>query len=454
MARITNTQGFIKKANEIHNNKYDYSLSVYVKSSEKVKIICPEHGMFEMTPNKHLAGQGCKQCGRNRTKLTQQEFINRAKQVHGDKYDYSNAVYVNSNEKVDIICPVHGIFHQTPHSHIVNKQGCPKCGALLGGSKRTGANNIAHRQDVKDKKKATCQKKYGTSTWAESEEGRQRLHDIVISDEVASKMKATCQAKYGTNVWSQSDEGKEKLHEIMSSDEIKEKVISGYMRKYGVEHYMKTDEGREKARNNINSEERRQKIRKSMYEKYGAYSFMESNEYIKHLPEMRIKIRKTIRERYGVDYALQSSEILAKAWKTKRKNGTFNTSKPEQTMGLLLQDIFGVDDVLSQYKCDRYPFACDFYVKSLDLFVELNAHWSHGGHWFDENNPDDILKLNKWKRKSSEKGSRYYYGAIDIWTNRDLSKLQTAIDNNLNYLVFWKNDLTDFYDWLNSQSLL
>ena len=273
--------------------------------------------------------------------------------------------------------------------------------------------------------------RYGAKTWAESEEGRQKLHDIVISDEVSSKMIATCQERYGANIWSQSDEGKQKLHELMSSDVIKSKVRKGYINTYGVDHYMKTADGREKARANINSEERREKIRNVMYEKYGAYSFFESDDF---------------KEKFD--------QYLDLAWKTKRKNGTFSSSKPEQTMLLLLQDAFGEDNVLTQYTSGVYPFHCDFYIKSIDLYIELNAHWSHGGHWYDAKNQKDIEQLNEWKQRAKLKGSHYYYAAIDTWTKRDVLKLQTAIDNNLNYLVFWRNDLQDVRDWLKSHNLL
>ena len=452
--RVTNQKEFIDRANEIHDYKYNYSLVEYRKSSEKVKIICPIHGEFEQTPNKHLAGQGCKQCGRNRTKLGKDVFMDRARMVHGNKYDYSKVDYKRSDEKVEIVCPVHGSFYQTPHSHLVLAQGCPKCAAIAGGVKRRGDNNVARLVSVKEKKRTTCQEKYGANTWAESDEGRQKLHEIITSEDVANKMINTCQEKYGANTWAESDEGRQKLHDIMSSSEMKQKVVEGYQNQYGVDHYMKTDEGREKARNNMNSPERREKIRESMYEKYGAYSFFASDTYKSMLPVVKEKIKQICIEKYGVPYALMNSDIHAKSDRTKRVNGTFNSSKPEQTLLLLLQDVFGKDNVKSQYRSDAYPFNCDFYVISLDLYIELNASWTHGGHWFDATNPFDIDKLNMWKDKAREKGSRYYYNAIDIWTRRDLIKLQTAIDNNLNYLVFWNNDLSDARDWLKSQHLL
>ena len=101
---------------------------------------------------------------------------------------------------------------------------------------------------------------------------------------------------------------------------------------------------------------------------------------------------------------------------------------------------FGSDDVVSQYgfypKDDRYPFVCDIYIKSLDLFIELNYYVSHGDHWFDKNSEDDLIQLNSWK-KLSKHGSQYHK-YIEVWTFRDLLKREYARKNNLNYLVFWQ----------------
>ena len=121
------TEQFIEKAKQIHGNKYDYSKVEYVNNHTKVCIICPEHGEFWQTPNSHLNGNGCSSC-KGLKKLTTKEFIERAKQVHGNKYDYSKTIYVNKRTKVCIICPIHGEFYQTPHNHVYQKQGCPECG--------------------------------------------------------------------------------------------------------------------------------------------------------------------------------------------------------------------------------------------------------------------------------------------------------------------------------------
>ena len=93
-------------------------------------IICPEHGEFWQSPNDHLNGCGCKKCANEKrnfiNSLTCDEFIERAKLKHGNKYDYSKVNYVNSHSKVCIICPEHGEFWQMPYSHI-NGNGCPMC---------------------------------------------------------------------------------------------------------------------------------------------------------------------------------------------------------------------------------------------------------------------------------------------------------------------------------------
>ena len=115
---------FIKRANEVHNNRYKYIEGTYTKSNIKVPIICPEHGEFWQTPAAHLNGEGCpKCCGRQ---LNTEDVTKLFRQVHGDRYDYSKVVFSKMDEKVCIICPVHGEFYQTPAKHIKG-QGCPKC---------------------------------------------------------------------------------------------------------------------------------------------------------------------------------------------------------------------------------------------------------------------------------------------------------------------------------------
>lgn len=127
-----NTKEFVEKAKQIHCNKYDYSKTEYNGAHIKVCIICPEHGEFWQTPANHLHKQGCPKCsainGHNLQKNGKNKFIEIAKKVHGDKYDYSKVEYVNNKTKVCIICPEHGEFWQRPDKHCSSKRGCPECG--------------------------------------------------------------------------------------------------------------------------------------------------------------------------------------------------------------------------------------------------------------------------------------------------------------------------------------
>jgi len=119
-----NKDEFIKRSNIIHNNKYDYSLVKYKNNKTKVKIICPVHGIFEQTPNSHLLNIGCNKCAKNI--LTTEQFIKKCKNIHGDKYDYSLVNYKNTMIKINIICSKHGIFNQSSIDHL-NGSGCPVC---------------------------------------------------------------------------------------------------------------------------------------------------------------------------------------------------------------------------------------------------------------------------------------------------------------------------------------
>ncbi len=132
-----NNEEFIEKAKEIHGDKYDYSKVNYINSQTKVIIICKEHGEFSQVPNSHLQNNGCIKCGSEKTKKkitsTTEEFIETAKKIHGNKYDYSKVEYKKAIEKVIIICKEHGDFEQTPSDHLTSKYGCYNCSISIRG---------------------------------------------------------------------------------------------------------------------------------------------------------------------------------------------------------------------------------------------------------------------------------------------------------------------------------
>ena len=127
---------FVEKANTVHGSRYDYSEVEYLGCKHKVKIRCPEHGVFLQTPNLHLYGNGCPECAKltraNENRITTEEFIAAAREVHGDKYDYSKVKYVHHKKLVTIICPAHGEFRQAPNGHLYNSKGCSRCNDSKG----------------------------------------------------------------------------------------------------------------------------------------------------------------------------------------------------------------------------------------------------------------------------------------------------------------------------------
>ena len=115
---------FIEKAREVHGDKYNYDAVKYDNINTKITIICPIHGNFEQIPMNHLLGQGCPKCIGRN--LNTEDIIKRFREIHNSTYDYSKVEYKGMNKKVCIICPIHGEFWQTPSKHLLG-QGCKKC---------------------------------------------------------------------------------------------------------------------------------------------------------------------------------------------------------------------------------------------------------------------------------------------------------------------------------------
>ena len=146
---------FIKKAKEIHGEKYDYSLVDYINAKTRVEIICPLHGKFTQIPYNHLSGKGCKECGciengKNRS-ITFDKFLEKVRNVHGDKYDYSKSKIENYKTKIEIICPLHGSFFQSPNNHLGGK-GCKECG-MISTLNHIQENCLSNTEDFIQKSK-------------------------------------------------------------------------------------------------------------------------------------------------------------------------------------------------------------------------------------------------------------------------------------------------------------
>lgn len=334
-------------------------------------------------------------------RLTKQDFIERARSVHGNKYDYSKVEYINNSTKVVIICPVHGEFLQTPNKHMQGR-GCP-CKDCIDSKRkasnmaRYGVVNAMQSDEVKESVIKRNREKYGVNNVMQVPEIQERLRQSnlykygVIStlglDSVREKIKATNTERYGGN-------------SPMCSYEIRKKAADTMMELYGVEHALCSDDLKEKAKN-------------------------------------------TVRRHYGVDNPMYDVVIKNSVTDSKRENNTFHTSDPEECLYQLLCDTFGEHDIIRQYVSDVYSYACDFYIKSRDLYIELNVSWTHGYHWFDS--VSDVDVLNKLKEKSID--SDYYANAVYTWTDADVRKRTMAREYQLNYVVFWDQKMRDVMLW-------
>ena len=194
------------------------------------------------------------------------------------------------------------------------------------------------------------------------------------------------------------------------------------------------------------NEKVQEKSKNTCIQKYGC-------EYAAQSPEVQAKRERTNLEKYGVPIATKSDLIKEKIFDTKRKNNSFSKSQWENLFYVLLLSKFKSEDVIRQYvDKDRYPFNCDFYIKPLDMFIELNFYWTHGPHPFNPNNEEDINLLNYWKSRQAirinskgKESKNSFYTAVEVWTVRDVQKITIAKKNNLNYvLIYNKGELYDF----------
>lgn len=164
--------------------------------------------------------------------------------------------------------------------------------------------------------------------------------------------------------------------------------------------------------------------------------------------EIQFRLKATCLKTYGTDSYSKTDEFknkmsdsssiwVLKMFATKKSRKNLNTSVVESHVAEKLCG-FG-----REYVSDRYPYHADFYDSERDLFVEVNAHWTHGGHWYDTFSAFDAQKLSGWQEKSSS----YIEKAIKTWTVSDMSKRKCARDNKLNYVTFWDSQGSDFDLW-------
>lgn len=239
-------------------------------------------------------------------------------------------------------------------------------------------------------------------------------YDVMHIPHILQKIKDTNLKKYGVEF---------PLQQLKKENsEIYQKISQTCINKFGIDSPLKNKEVREK-------------IKQTNIQKYGVDYLFKSNI-------IKEKIKQTNIQKYGVDNPLKNKEI----WKKSQDNRQISSkSKLENNFLNYLKLKYESDDIITQYKSKEYPYYCDFYIKSINLYIEIQGHWTHNDHPFDINNLNDQLIMNKWRTKSLS--DKYYKNALNTWTIKDVEKRNTAIQNNLNYLeIFGKTDLNKYID--------
>ena len=234
---------------------------------------------------------------------------------------------------------------------------------------------------------------------------------VLHNPETIAKIKNTTLERYGTE-------------HAMRSDMIKNKRDETCMKKYGV-------------RNPLASKEIRKNIEETCIKKYGTSNPMCNKDVL----EKRTRHNFA---KYGVSNPMKVNTICDKMIESKIKNGTVNSSKPEDRCYEYLLDYF--PEVIRQYKEKRYPYRCDFYIPVNDMFLECNFYWTHQYVEFDPSNEDHQKKLEYMKERG--KTSKFFRNGTKIWSELDPQKKELAKKNNLNWKSFYSED--DFKTWLSS----
>ena len=404
------TEKFIEKARKVHGDRYDYSDVVYLGSKIKVKIRCSVCGcVFEQKPNSHLCGSGCPSCAHKlvgvRSRLTTESFVSKALAVHGDKYDYSLVDYCGCNDCVTIRCKTCGtLFDQKPSNHL-SGHGCPVCAAnKRGRGRRSSYTNESFISK------------------ARSVHGDLYDYSNVVYRGTHKDVEIICR-KHGSFFQTPHNH----LHGNGCPKCGHERRVNGTVPGFGI-RTSNTEEFIAKAK----------LVHGDRYD-YSRVDYVRSSEHVL----IGCKIHGFFKQTPG--HHLQGCGCPKCAFDSV-------DSVSESELRDKLYELFGKDDVIVHYEGDaRYPFVCDFYIKSRDLFVELNGFVTHGRHFFDENSNVDryrLFVLQEKLRSYRNKGPSKYKAMIDTWTVSDVEKRRVAKLNSLNYVVFWDCKLRDFRRWV------
>ena len=380
-----------------------------------------------------------------------------------DIYEYLINRYNDSDSLKETLYRIYNGIEEHPKCHT-----CGKPLVFKGIFFKFCSNICAQSSDeIKQKIKQTCLKKYGVDNYNKTKESKE-------------KIKQTCLEKYGVEYFWQSDECKEKIKQTclekygvdspLKSEKIRNKGKKTCLEKYGVDNPAKLEENKEKVKqtclkkygtiSTTQCKEIRDKIKQSCLEKYGVDNpakLEENKEKVKQTclkkygglapicdPNIKNQIKQTCLEKYGVDNygkslkhkinmstIMSSDEMQEHRYNVMTKNHSFNTSKPEEELYLYIKEKF--PSVKRQYKDKlRYPYNCDFYIPELDYFIELQGYYTHNTHPYNPNSISDQVLVERYKERYGPKCQ-----AITIWTLKDPEKRDCAKRNHLNFKEIW-----------------
>ena len=272
---------------------------------------------------------------------------------------------------------------------------------------RYGVDYITQSNLFKEKSNNTKFERYGSSTFTNPQkrintcQEKYGVDNVFQAECVKNKIKAKLYDKYG-------------VFYSFQATEVKQKIQNTKLKRYNNKNYVNAD-----------------KISKTSLIRFGKSNYFGSN-----------KAKQDSLLKFGTEYPIQSTIIQNKRTITYRKNHSFKSSKQEELFYNRLLAIFDKDDINIHYKDSRYPFICDFYIISKDIFIELNLHWTHNYHFFDKDDIEDKMRLSELNKKALT--SKYYQNAIDVWTIRDSIKFEYG--KTLNYVaLFTKEDIDTWF---------
>ena len=353
---------------------------------------------------------------------------------------------------VCVICGKPVKFLNGKKNQLFNKTCCKEHANMLDGITvkkvlKDIYSDVNKKQEINNKIRETCLLKYGDEHYSNRIKARETclqrygVTSPLKSEIFKQKSKDTCLQKYGVEYTGQIPEKIEKTHKTC-------------LEKYGVDSVFKVQKFRNQSLN-------------TCIKKYASNEDdINSIVNIGQLKYVKDKMKNTCLEKYGVENPMQtqyyknlissilsSNEIQEKIYNTKLLNNSFNISYQEDVCFDLLKEKYS--DCIRQYKSELYPFNCDFYIPSLDLYIEYNGSHYHHYHPFNINDDNDLNELNRLKEKAENSNAHkngkksQYDNIIYTWTILDVKKRNIAQQNNLNYIEFW--NINEVKEWINKQ---